>query len=257
MIKIKKIKKEKKVKTSVHSQESKEESKESKESKEESKEESKLIQLIKSLKINKLAYISVLVSAFFLYKTKKGSNFITIICSFCFTGYLSYEVHKSSHTIHCKELFDNNISLIENNVVNKCLRTIASVFDFHSIIHHDTSINKQPINMIYEFISNFIGQGVIPYLTIESIKQFDTRACFVWGLTYASVHNINYYYLKPKTHEQHHINPNTNYGLDIFDIIFGTKYDTNEIEDINHMSFNLLLSVVIVLYLNKLREKFK
>lgn len=65
------------------------------------------------------------------------------------------------------------------------------------------------------------------------------------------------YCIKPKTHEQHHINPNTNYGLDIFYIIFGTKYDTNEIEDINHMSFNLLLSVVIVLYLNKLLDKFK
>ena len=209
-----------------------------------------------------------MICAFILYKTKKGSNFIIIVVTFYFTGYLSYNIHKNSHDVNakeffhnnCKELlyiFDNNISFIENNVVKKCMRIIASVFDFHSIIHHDTSINKQPINMFYEFISNFIFQGVMPYLSIEIIKQFDTRVCFIWGLTYASVHNINFYYLKPKTHEQHHINPHTNYGLDIFDIISGTKYDTNEIEDINHMSFNFLLSLVIVLYVNNLLDKFK
>jgi hypothetical protein len=132
---------------------------------------------------------------------------------------------------------------------------ITGFFDFHRSIHHDTSINKQPHNILYEFINNFVFEGLVPYLIIEMVKLIDVRVCFVWGIAYASVHNINYYYLKPKTHMQHHIDCHKNYGIDIFDIFFETKYDTNEIEDMNHMGYNLIISAFIIVYLNKYLDK--
>ena len=202
-----------------------------------------------------------IMTVFILYINKKGSSFIRTFFSLYFIGFFGYFIHAIFHSLCFKDLFNKYNIFTENILFNKCMLKVVSVFDFHRNIHHDTSINKQPINIVYEFINNFIFQGIVPYLLIETLKRFDVRVCFVWGLTYASVHNINYYYLKPKTHMHHHIDEHKNFGIDIFDIVFGTKYDTNEIENMNHMGINLIICAFIIVYLNKyfnnLLNKFK
>ena len=175
-----------------------------------------------------------------------------------FVGYIN---HIISHAISFTDLLNQYIIITEDTFFKKILIKITSFLDFHRNIHHDTTINKQPHNIVYEFINNFIVQGVLPYLLFEFFKLLDSRVCFLWGFFYASVHNINYFYTKPKTHTQHHIDCHKNYGIDIFDIIFGSKYDTNEIENMNHMGINLIICAFIIVYLNKylnnLLNKFK
>ena len=180
---------------------------------------------------------------------------IITLYSLCYVAFLGYISHIISHSISFTDLFNKYNIFTDNNFLNKCMTKITYFLDFHRNIHHNTSINKQPNNIVYEFINNFVIQGVLPYLLIEYFKLLDVRVCFLWGFFYASVHNINYFYVKPKTHTQHHINDHKNYGVDIFDIIFGTKYDTLEIENMNHMGYNLIISALIVIYLNKLLNK--
>ena len=38
----------------------------------------------------------------------------------------------------------------------------------------------------------------------------------------------------PQTHSDHHKDKHSNLGMDIWDIIFGTKYNWDDIEDVNH-----------------------
>jgi hypothetical protein len=224
-------------------------------------EKTKLQQIKESFKLNIFLSIAGVVTVFILYKNKKGSSFIKTFISLYFIGFFGYTIHAIFHSLCFTELFHKYNIFTENKFFNNCMLKVTSVFDFHRNIHHDTSINKQPTNIVYEFLNNFLFQGIVPYLLIEFCKRVDIRVCFVWGLTYASVHNINYYYLKPKTHIQHHIDCHKNYGIDIFDIVFGTKYDTNEIENMNHMGINLIICAFIIVYLNKyfnnLLNKFK
>ena len=52
---------------------------------------------------------------------------------------------------------------------------------------------------------------------------------------------------------KHHLDKTSNYGIDIWDILFGTKYndDPNEIESINHYSINLIILTAFVVVLIK------
>lgn len=219
-------------------------------------EKNKQLEIKQSFQVNKIFYIAVLISVFILYKNQKGStSFIITLYTLCYVAFLGYISHIISHSISFTELLNRYIIFTEDNFFNKLMVKITSFLDFHRNIHHDTTINKQPNNVVYEFINNFVVQGVLPYLLFEFFKLLDVRVCFLWGFFYASVHNINYFYTKPKTHMQHHIDDHKNYGIDIFDIIFGTKYDTNEIENMNHMGLNLIICALIIVFLTKVFNK--
>ena len=51
-----------------------------------------------------------------------------------------------------------------------------------------------------------------------------------------------------------HIDDKTNYGIDIWDIIVGSKYSWEEIETHNHTAINLIVITGIIIYLS---NKFK
>jgi hypothetical protein len=74
----------------------------------------------------------------------------------------------------------------------------------------------------------------------------------LWALAYCTGHTINYDYLKPVAHQYHHKDAHTNYGIDAWDIFFGTKHpDDKEVEDINHYSINMVvLTALLCLYLS-------
>lgn len=49
---------------------------------------------------------------------------------------------------------------------------------------------------------------------------------------------------------KHHLDKHTNYGIDIWDIMFNTKYqgDNTDIENINHYSINVVIISAILVY---------
>jgi sterol desaturase/sphingolipid hydroxylase (fatty acid hydroxylase superfamily) len=125
---------------------------------------------------------------------------------------------------------------------------ICDFVDFHSKIHHDLNINKTKINFVKEFISNVITQGLLLIPFIQFLKYLDMRVIIMWAFAYATIHNINFSFINPSVHRDHHKYNNTNYGLDIYDIIFGTKYDWDDIENYNHDSINIVVLTAIIIY---------
>jgi hypothetical protein len=109
-----------------------------------------------------------------------------------------------------------------------------------------------------EFIQNFLIEGGFLILLahcynfsidIGSFKfKLNKSVLLLWGLLYATVHNINYIILGCDQHTKHHIDPKTNYGIDTLDILFDTKYDINNIENLNHGSINVIIITLIILY---------
>jgi hypothetical protein len=161
-------------------------------------------------------------------------------------------------------------------IINPIIETILYyTLDFHSIIHHDTSINKTPTNIIVEAVQNFLTQGALmimfnniykPVFLFEksSFKiTLNNHILMLWALFYATVHNINYNITHPIEHKNHHIDPKTNYGIDIVDIILNSKYNNSSrsrssltipnpqpitIEDHNHAAINIILITIYLIW---------
>lgn len=203
--------------------------------------------LFESIKKNYIYFLSLF---FCLYKFKQNkkydSSYIKLIFSFIIISIIGYFSHYVSHHINFAELYAtyDNI-LTRNNTINNISTNICSFLDFHDVTHHDTSINKQIKNIIYEFLNNIVMQGVG---LVIFIKLMDIRVIILWAFMYATIHNINYLFVKPTTHSDHHLNPHTNYGIDFVDIMFNTKYDWNDIETHNHGAINLLIITYVICY---------
>jgi len=203
--------------------------------------------LWKSITGNYLFFIALF---FCLYKfkqsTKYTSSYFILVLSFIFASFQGYFSHYVSHHMNFTNLYQkcDNI-LTRNKFINCCLKAGVDFLDFHDKIHHDTGINKQILNICYEFLNNVYMQGLGVVLIIKFI---DIRVLLLWAFMYASVHNINYLYLKPTTHKDHHLDHHTNYGLDFVDIILNTKYDYNDIELHNHAGINLILIAYVICY---------
>ena len=67
-------------------------------------------------------------------------------------------------------------------------------------------------------------------------------------------HIINYNIIKPKVHEEHHEDKNTNFGIDIWDILFNTK-NNSDIENFNHSIINLIIILIIFYFIHRLFMK--
>ena len=73
----------------------------------------------------------------------------------------------------------------------------------------------------------------------------------LWIILYATVHLINYRVVHPNSHISHHMDYYKNLSLtDMFDLMFNTKYDKTEIQDLNHFTINTVL-ITILLYFSK------
>ena len=165
-----------------------------------------------------------------------------------FFGYLT---HYFSHNYSFQErltYFINNSFVYQSENFKKKLKNIGIFMDFHENIHHDTNINKKTKNIIYEFLHNFLFQGFIPFLILIIARKLQPKIFIIWGLFYATVHIINYNILKPKVHEQHHINSKTNYGIELMDIVLNSKYD-DTIENHNHATINLIILFLIFYFI--------
>ena len=145
--------------------------------------------------------------------------------------------------------------MITNNYyINKVMRRVLRIIDFHPTTHHDSDINKKFTNVFYEFWNNVLTQGTSFVLLYFLFKKINLWVCITWAFAYATVHNINYLIKPPQTHKNHHKQVAYNLGIDIWDIIMGTKYPNEPAEKHNHYTINFIILTAIVCYL---APKFK
>ena len=211
--------------------------------------------ILDNLKTNLLCHtIGVVCLCLIAYYTDK--EYMNVFLTFLIVSYLGYMVHYWSHTNNlCHNVLHSESKIAkyirENKVVKSISLFLLSTFDFHSIIHHDTSINKYPMNWLGEFIFNVFYQGgllclILYYLIDFKINIFghkfalNKKIALFWAVLYASFHNINYNILGEQNHIDHHIYADTNLGPDIYDIMGNTKYDLKNTENYNHISINII-----------------
>jgi hypothetical protein len=211
------------------------------------------IALKESIKKNKWFYLTLLI-CFYMFKQSNPDNtsYILLVVSYVFILIFGHIVHRISHNINFTKTYNKYKKRNIHPRIDGYLLNFCRFMDFHSITHHDTTINKKPMNLLYEFINNVITQGGIIIIFVKLVNYFiDFRVIILWALMYATTHNINYVFLKPSTHRDHHIDDNTNFGIDIADIIFDTKYNLDDIETHNHVSINLIIITLLIVYFYK------
>jgi hypothetical protein len=206
-----------------------------------------------SIKVNKWFYLSLFL-CFYMFKQSNPDNtsYIILVTSYIFIMVAGHVAHRISHNLIFTDAYNkfkkNNVNPRVDNILLKFCRFL----DFHSITHHDTTINKQPANILYEFLNNIITQGGAIIIFVKLVNYFiDFRVVILWALMYATTHNINYLFTKPSTHRDHHLHDDTNYGIDIADILFDTKHDLDDIETHNHVSINLIIITLVIIYFYK------
>jgi hypothetical protein len=208
--------------------------------------------LIQTIKINYIFYITTLIClAVICYYS--GGNFIWSIVTFIVVSFLGYITHYISHSVNVTKFYDslNNDNYFTNNkIVHYFIKLMCKCADFHDEIHHNTSINKKVHNVIFEFIFNFYTQAGAFLAIMYFVKKLNYYSVILWGLIYPTIHLINYDIIKCQVHMKHHLDKHTNYGIDIWDIMFNTKYqgDNTDIENINHYSINVIVISAILVY---------
>jgi len=122
----------------------------------------------------------------------------------------------------------------------------------HNPIYHDSSI----VFIIEALLDFFVFGGfILIFFGIQlekflGFKIFNHYIILFWALFYTSYHLLNYHYIKPDAHKQHHItNGINNYGPEWFDILFHTKTDNTEFENLNSGIPNLIVIAIIILAL--------
>ena len=213
--------------------------------------------LTKSFKTNKYFYIVLLLSLS-LYCRYKNTSFVFSLTSFIFMSLLGYFTHMISHNINMNKIFkrlENKTYFTTNKYTINIIKQTCDFIDFHDNIHHDTSINKKPINIFYEVVNNFLVQGGLIYAVYLGSRYIEPEMFLLWAFMYTTVHHINYSIINSVEHKAHHVNKFTNYFPDIWDIVFNTKPTvkkdgkdqiTEEIEDFNHVIFNLIIGLAIL-----------
>ena len=127
------------------------------------------------------------------------------------------------------------------------------------IYHHEhTDWISHAIQVCVELCASF-GPVILLYYFIDLEQDHylvDPYIYLLFFIFYTSTHNINYGLLKVNdVHYKHHLNYSVNYGPDICDIIFKTKYPLNGVENTDHYIPNIIIATIIsyffkIYYLN-------
>lgn len=219
--------------------------------------------VVQSIKLNYIFYITIIVCVCAIAYCNETSYFWAII-TMVFISVAGYCSHYISHRINATELFkqfNDKYSMVENEHVKTGIEMFCKLTDFHDITHHNTDINKQWGNLAMEFALNFYVQAGAFILLFYVIRQMNLYVITLWGLMYATIHNINYVLYPSNTHILHHVDKKTNYGIDIWDILFHTKYDgdssTSQLENINHYAINTALITLLIIVIIHLKVSIK
>jgi len=126
-----------------------------------------------------------------------------------------------------------------------------SYLNFHVSIHHRKCLvlpkwleltieSTQEVLMFFIFVT-------LQYIT--DIHIVPMSIILLVGFLYNSIHIINYSIYSSDIHNAHHINPDTNFGPDILDHVFGTNADETY-EYMHHYIPNLILSYLLIQYID-------
>ena len=208
--------------------------------------------LYKNLTINYPFYIVLFISLFIISSVKKNNFYITV-ASFIFITFIGYVVHIFSHIIDFKLLLNCKHKFIQNKYFKYFYSYFVKIIEFHSVTHHTSKNNRSPINIAKEACNNLLFQGVGLYLLAVIIKKMDISVFLIWAILYTSIHLINYNLVPCKEHMNHHKDSSTNYGIEIYDILFDTKNKNDvSVENYNHYSINMIIITSFYLILNKI-----
>jgi hypothetical protein len=209
--------------------------------------------LVKSIRLNYIFYITTLFCLYIISKYSKINFFFTII-TFIAASFNGYFVHFIAHYIDFEAFMSKQNNYITNNkYLNNITLWFCRILDFHEKTHHDSTINKTTKNLIVEFLLNFFTQGGFALCFYYIMKKLNGYIFLLWGLLYCTIHIINYNIVPSKVHINHHMEKTTNYGIDFWDIMLGTKYDnnSNDVEIINHYAINIAILTGIIILLIK------
>lgn len=170
-------------------------------------------------------------------------------------------IHMMSHKTSFSKLYDD-LEINLPSYIDNIIRNINTyILDFHDTIHHNSDLNDNWYNILIEAIENILMEGgfiIIISILLElqlNIRKhtftFNHTLIIFWGILYTSVHLINYKWITPNPHNDHHKNVHTNYGIDTLDILFNTKYDMNDIELFNHGTINLIIIFVLLIFIKE------
>ena len=225
-----------------------------------------------AIAINAKFWITLLCACIILALLRRDINtpfinhIIIAIISVIIAAVTGWLAHLVSHSFDFAQAFKHirtrsptlnmlcHIKPIEIIIQNICYQ-----LDFHHKIHHDTTINRKPIYILTEFIQNVITQGLGIALLLawigvsfgKTAATFNYAAMTMYGLLYATVHNINYILSPSICHEEHHRDELTNFGIDFLDIIFNTKFDTKNVESVNHYAPNIAIICLLIYIIHR------
>lgn len=186
--------------------------------------------IVESIKINYKFWIAW---AFSLYLIN-APTITTLIVSAIFIFGWVYFVHYLSHL----ELF----------------YPLNSIHTYHHLnnnwLSHSIEIFLEFITLTYSIPAKYIIKTIYEI----DIPIIDNWIVFFGFLIYITVHNINYsFFHVNNTHELHHKYVDHNYGPDICDIMFQSKYKPEiSLENTDHYIPNILICGIIVYLMKKL-----
>lgn len=209
--------------------------------------------LNENLTINYKFYI-ILFICLFTISSIKNKNFYITLFSFIFITFVGYLVHIFSHIIDFKKLLNIEHNFIQNKYFKCVYNKFVKLIEFHSVDHHNSKNNKTTLSIIKEASNNLFFQGVGLYIIAVLIKKMDISVFLIWAVLYTTIHLINYNLVPCKEHINHHKNPDTNYGIEIYDILFDTKNKNDvSVENYNHYSINLIIITIVYCIIYKLK----
>jgi hypothetical protein len=139
--------------------------------------------------------------------------------------------------------------------IHRLFHTYPDTFGYFHKTHHieNSSILTFMLDNVFNFFT--IGGAILlfPLLYIKSVLNIhllNHYVILIWSLVYTSYHSINYHIFETNNiHVEHHESLHYNYGPEWFDIIFATKQDGSDIENMNSGIFNVIVVSIIILLL--------
>ena len=99
---------------------------------------------------------------------------------------------------------------------------------------------------LWAIASIILGLGIKIF---DETYKLNVVTMLLWMLLYASVHLINYRLVHPNSHIAHHMDYYKNLSLtDMFDLIFDTKYDKKNIQNLNHFIINVVIITTLLYF---------
>ena len=219
--------------------------------------------------IGAVAYLSL------VYGSQSGhiTNLIGGFASAVISMTVGYAIHICSHLSDFEQLYINMLasdswlgSIFRQlpNWLNKVNRWIlANVVDFHDKIHHNSEINRRWYYIVVEGLQNILTEGAVLIILSRCFGlavqiwgesyTLNHQIAALWALMYATMHLINYRVWHPNSHVAHHINYYKNFGLDTLDIIFNTKHDLSDPENLNHSTPNIVLIAMLIIIIKEMK----